>query len=76
MRLYLGGFFSFYFPQRPQWLEIELAGPRPLREVLEQQGIPLAEVALTVVNRELVELDETIVTNEDEVRLYPPIDGG
>jgi sulfur carrier protein ThiS len=76
VKLYLGGFFSFYFPQRPLWIEIELAGPQPLREVLEQQGIPSAEISLTVVNRELVELDEAVVSNEDEVRLYPPIGGG
>jgi sulfur carrier protein ThiS len=76
MRLYLGGFFSFYFPGRPQWLEIELPEPLPLRQVLEQQGIPLGEVALIVLNQELVELDQAIVTNGDEVRLYPPIDGG
>jgi sulfur carrier protein ThiS len=76
MRLHLGGFFSFYIPQRPQWVEIELPEPRLLSEVLEELGIPAAEVSLTVVNQELVELNDAIVTNEDEVRLYPPIGGG
>lgn len=76
MKLYLGGFFSFYIPQRPQWIEIELDSPRLLREVLVEQGIPPGEVSLTVVNRELVELNEVLVSNEDEVRLYPPIGGG
>lgn len=76
MKLYLGGFFSFYIPQRPQWIEIELDSPRLLREVLVEQGIPPGEVSLTVVNRELVELNEVLVTNDDEVRLYPPIGGG
>ena len=76
MRLYLGGFFSFYVPQRPLWLEVKLESPQPLRKILQQQGIPLPEVALTVVNGELVDVEQAVVTDEDEVRLYPPIDGG
>jgi sulfur carrier protein ThiS len=76
MKLYLGGFFSFYHPLRQQWMEVVLPSPRLLREVLEQNGIPPAEVHLAVVNLELVDLDSAIVTNEDEVRLYPPIGGG
>jgi sulfur carrier protein ThiS len=76
MKLYLGGYFSFFFPGKPQWLEIELPEPQSLREVLEQNGVPLGEVALVVVNKDLVELDQVVVTNQDEVRLYPPMDGG
>jgi sulfur carrier protein ThiS len=76
MKLYLGGFFSFYHPQRKQWMDIGLPTPQLLREVLEQHGIPPAEVHLAVVNQELVDLDTAFVTNEDEVRLYPPIGGG
>ena len=76
MRLHLGGFFSFYIPQHPQWVEVELTEPRPLRQVLEVLGIPIGEVNLTVVNRELVELSEAVVTNDDEVRIYPPMGGG
>lgn len=76
MRLHLGGFFSFYIPQRPQWIEVQLTEPRPLRQVLEELGIPIGEVNLTVVNRELVELPEVVVTNDDEVRIYPPMGGG
>ena len=67
MRLHLGGFFSFYIPQRPQWIEVQLTEPRPLRQVLEELGIPIGEVNLTVVNRELVELPEVVVTNDDEL---------
>lgn len=76
MRLHLGGFFSFYISQRPQWVEVELTEPRPLRQLLEELGIPIGEVNLTVVNKELVELEEAVVKNEDEVRIYPPMGGG
>lgn len=76
MRLYLGGFFSFYHPQRKNWLEIDLPEPQPLAVVLEQQGIPLAEVQLVVLNHDLVDLEGAVVRNEDEVRLYPPVGGG
>lgn len=76
MRLYLGGYFSFFVPGKPQWLEIELPEPQPLRQVLAAHGIPLGEVALVVVNQELVELEQLVVTDQDEVRLYPPMDGG
>lgn len=76
MKLFLGGFYTFYLPQRRGWVEISLPGPRPLRQVLEQHGIPPAEVYLVAVNRQVVELDEVVVTDEDEVRLYPPVGGG
>lgn len=76
MKLYVDGFFKFYLTQPGPWLEIDLASPKPLDEVLEQLGIPASEVHLTVVNRELVELGQVMVTNEDEVRIYPPIGGG
>jgi sulfur carrier protein ThiS len=76
MKLHLGGFFSFYIPQRPQLVEIELHEPRLLRDVLEELGIPIPEVNLTVINKELVDLDQAIVNNQDEVRIYPPMGGG
>jgi sulfur carrier protein ThiS len=76
MKLHLGGFFSFYVPHSPQWLEIELPSPKPLSQVLDEIGIPIGEVNLIVVNKELVDLPEAIVKNDDEVRIYPPIGGG
>lgn len=76
MRLHLGGFFSFYVPGRPQWVEVELPEPRLLSQVLEDLGIPIAEINLTVINKELVELPEAVVKNHDEVRIYPPVGGG
>ena len=39
-------------------------------------GIPIAEVYMTVLNGELVDMDEIMVSDGDEVRLYSPMDGG
>jgi molybdopterin converting factor small subunit len=76
MRIYLGGHLNFYHPQKDKWLEVELAQPTPLRDVLEASGIPLGEVYLVVINEELVDLQETILSEQSEVKLFPPVGGG
>ena len=76
MKLLLGGYLPFYASKRQDKIEVPLKEPARLSEVLSQLGIPVSEVYLTVVNGELVTLDETMVSDSDEVRLYPPIDGG
>ena len=43
---------------------------------MSQLKIPIAEVQLTVLNGELVEIINLIVKDSDEVRLYPPVGGG
>jgi sulfur carrier protein ThiS len=76
MRLYLGGYLDFYNPQRGSWLEVELNQPSPLSEVLAELGIPMGDVQLFVLNGELVELNEAIVSDQDEVKLFPAVGGG
>jgi sulfur carrier protein ThiS len=76
MKLYLGGFYRHYRPQDGNWLEVSLPAPQPLRDVLTGLGIPPGEIALVVINHTAVELDAAIVSDEDEVRLYPPVGGG
>jgi len=76
MRLYLGGYLDFYHPQRSSWLEVELNHPSPLSEVLTELGIPMGDVQLFVLNGELVELSEAIVSDQDEVKLFPAVGGG
>jgi sulfur carrier protein ThiS len=63
-------------PGRKHLLEIPLAAPTPLREVLAKLGIPLSEVALAAVNGELVEVETAIVRNEDKVRVFSAVNGG
>jgi sulfur carrier protein ThiS len=67
---------SWYHPVKQTWIEIPLTAPRPLLELLEELGIPVAEVVLFVVNGEMVNPAETIIHDEDKVALYPPVGGG
>ncbi len=76
MKLYAGGLLNFYTPDHRSRVEVELLEPTRLSEVLTGFGIPPAEVQLVVVNGELVDLNETIVSDQDEVKIYPPVDGG
>lgn len=76
MRIYLGGYLDFYNPQHGNWLEVDINQPSHLREVLVELGIPVSDVYLVVLNGQLEELSETIVSGEDEVKLYPAVGGG
>lgn len=76
MKLFIGSFFAFYLSDRRQWIERELKEPTPLAEVLSRLGIPAAEVYLIVVNGQLVDSTEFLVSNDDIVRIYPAIGGG
>jgi sulfur carrier protein ThiS len=76
MNIQLGGHLPFYVPTRQGKLEVPLKEPARLGELLARLGIPVSEVYLTVVNGQLVTLDETTVSDSDDVRLYPPMDGG
>jgi sulfur carrier protein ThiS len=76
MRLRLGGYLTFYESTQQEKIDVPLLKPTRLREILAHLGIPASEVYLAVLNGELVSLDETFVSDSDEVRLFPPIDGG
>ena len=76
MKVILGGFFPKYLEGAPRQFELSLAAPIRLAELLERLGIPPAEVHMVVVNGELVEADAAVFKHDDEVRLYPPADGG
>lgn len=75
MKLYLGGYFAFYSAGQ-HWLEIDLKEPTPLSDLLAGLNIPAAEVYLAVVNDETVKPEATLVSGQDVVRLFPPLDGG
>jgi molybdopterin converting factor small subunit len=76
MRIYLGGHLNFYHPQKEKWLEVELEQSTPLRVVLDNTNIPLGGVHLVVINDELVDLNEAIVSEQSEVKLFPAVGGG
>jgi len=76
MKIYLGGQLSFHLPGFPRQVEVPLEEPTRLSEVLADLGIPIAEVYLFAVNGELVDPLVALVTQDDEVKLYPPVNGG
>jgi len=76
MKLQLGGHLPFYASGQKSRHELSLKQPARLKDVIIQMGIPIAEVYMTVLNGELVDMDEIMVSDGDEVRLYSPMDGG
>ena len=76
MKLYAGGLLDFYLPGRCSRMKLELKESTRLSEILAGLGIPLAEVHLAVVNGQLVDLQEVVVSDQDEVKIYPAVNGG
>lgn len=76
MRLYLGGHLNWYDREKRAWHEIPLSAPTPLRALVQQLGLLLAEVTTVVLNGALVELDNAQIQDGDCVELFPAIGGG
>ena len=76
MNLYVGGHLDIYLSPHRSCVEMELAQPTGLIEILARLGIPSEEVTLVVINGQLVELSGAIVTNSDDVKLFPSVSGG
>jgi sulfur carrier protein ThiS len=76
VHVHLGGHLAFYHRQKQSWFDYELLTSVPLCQVVEQLGIPPAEIAFSIVNDKMADLEKTIVDNNDTVQFYPPIDGG
>ena len=76
MKLHLGGHLSFYEPRRRAWIELALAAPQRLDDLLADLRIPVTEVALVVINQTLVQDDKPLIMDDDQVELYPPMGGG
>ena len=75
MRIFLGGYLPFYAAGQT-WLEVAVAAPASLSEILSRLHLPAGEVFITAVNGVLVDINEVQVSQSDEVRLYPPAHGG
>lgn len=76
MRVHLSGHLNWYDPDKRTWVEVALAAPLPLREVLARLGVPADQVAFLTVNNRLAELDGPPVSDADVIELFPPISGG
>lgn len=76
MKIFLGSQLNFYHPQKGNWLDEEIDKPTPLSEILTGLGIPFGEIHLVVINGEVADIRSAIVSQQDEVKLYPPVGGG
>ena len=76
MKLYAGGYLTFYMPDQQPEMTCDLTGPVELCDLLKLVGIPAAEVQLVLVNGEIADLNQTLIHNPDEVKVFPGVDGG
>jgi len=76
MRIYLGGHLNFYHPRKEKWLAVEINRPTLLIDILNGAGIPLGEVHLVVVDGEMVEFQDAVISANDEVKLFSAVGGG
>ena len=76
MEIILGGYLTFYHPEKENRLSVEVSEPASLLAVLQRLDFPTGEIHLAVVNGEAVDMAETIVSNQDEVKLYSAVGGG
>lgn len=76
MKLTAGGYLAFFLPNKGYGLVLEVTTPTSLRSLLMEVGIPPKDVHLVIINDKIVKLDEAVVENQDQVKVYSPIDGG
>lgn len=76
MKLYAGGYLTFYTPDQKPELVCEISEPVELVKLLGELGIPAGDVQLVILNGQIVELDQAILRNQDEVKVFPGVDGG
>ena len=76
MRIYLGGHLNFYHPEKEKWLDVSLDETIQLTQLLDELKIPIGDIYLVVVNNDIEELEKVIVSDVDEVKIFPPVGGG
>lgn len=76
MKLIAGGYLTFYTPDQRPDIDLPLKETVALRALLAEIGIPVAEIQLVVLNGQIVDLDQVNLKNQDEVKVFPGVDGG
>ena len=76
MRVHLGGHLDWYDPAQRSWLEISQTEPITAGDLALRLGVPVAEIAITVVNGRAAELESAVVADDDQVEFFPPFGGG
>jgi hypothetical protein len=74
LRLHWG--LGRYLPDSPTGgIKLVLPNGIPIEKLLDVHGIPSGEVGMVAVNGFLAGKDHTL-NDQDEVHLYPPLEGG
>jgi sulfur carrier protein ThiS len=76
LKLYIGGYLAFFSPNQQSEVELTLSEPVKLDVLLAEAGIPAAEVQLVLINGTRVDSLQSVVQNQDEVKIFPGVDGG
>lgn len=76
MKLYAGGYLTFYTPGQQPDVEYDISEPIELLKLLGKLGIPAGDVQLVILNGQIVDLDQALLRNQDEVKVFPGVDGG
>jgi len=76
MKLYTGGYLTFYMPGHKHSMDIQLNAPTPLKEILADLHIPLEEVHLVALNGEQVDVEAAFIHDTDVLRIFSSVNGG
>ncbi|MCI0476175.1 MAG: MoaD/ThiS family protein [Anaerolineales bacterium] len=76
MHLHLAGHLAWYDAQKRARVEINVPASTLLLDLLRDLKIPVAEIAVVVINGQVVDLATARVTDSDRVELFPPVGGG
>jgi sulfur carrier protein ThiS len=76
VRLRLNWDLGRNFPDLPdEEIKLVLSEGTSIGELLEEHGIPAEKIGLISVNGCIAKTD-SILKNQDDVQLYPPLEGG
>lgn len=76
MKLYIGGYLTFYSPDQQPEFEIPLSEGIKLESLLIGFGMPISEVNLVIINNQIADLSQAHVNPGDDVKIFPAVDGG
>lgn len=72
----VGGYLAFFAPRKQRAFEVPAAPGLDLLDLLSGLGIPIPEVALMVVNGEVISDLGWLVSAGDQVKFFSASDGG
>ncbi len=76
MKIFIGAQLSFLTPDKQSRFEMEFDGPTPIVSVLEDLNISKEMVHLLIINGKLANVEDALVSDQDDVIVYPYISGG